>query len=61
VEICGGVTCHEHGDQAGILLRVGVLYIAKLEIQLEAAMTLVSPQLQPNLPLRNDSAMCGEA
>lgn len=42
-------------------LGIEVLNVAELEIELEAPMPLISPQLQPDLLLRDDAVMVGKS
>ena len=42
VQVGGRVTCHEHREQASVLLGVGAKGVTKLEIKFETPMTLVT-------------------
>ena len=53
MQVNSGVTCLEHGKQAGILLGVWMVHIAELKVNLKASMTLISSNLEPNLMLMN--------
>ena len=45
VQVGCGITCHEYGEETCVLHGIGVCDVAQLEIQLEALVALIPPQL----------------
>ncbi len=56
VEVGGGISSHNHGYKASILLRIGVEDVAQLHVELEGSMTFITPKFQPQL-IRRDNIM----